>query len=233
MHASVHRPVVHRLSERARRGLLALTLLAAAAVAIAVALGVGNPAFLAVEVAAVAIAVVGYRIPAPRHDWLKQVRSGDKVGRLLEELGDDGWRVLHDVCTGVRTVDHIAVGPAGVFTVKTMHYRGIETSNRTDRGLISQAYSQSQWVGRAVGTTVEPLLVFSRALVLPRASQHWSVWVLAARALPRHLRRQERRLSAEEIDATYERLVHAVAAHADASSWASASAMSTARSMVA
>ena len=218
---------------RARRALLALTLLAAAIVGIAVAAGLGDPAFAAVEIAAVAVAVIGYRNPAPRRDWLKQVRSGDKVGRLLEGLADDGWRVLSDVCTGVRTVDHVVVGPAGIFTVKDIRQRGIERSNRTDRGLISQAYAQSQWVGRAVGTRVEPLLVFSGSLVLPGASQHWSVWVLSARALPRHLRRLERTLSAQEVDATYERLVHAVSAHADASSWASASAMSTARSMVA
>jgi len=184
-------------------GSLALAMLAAAIVGTAVLMGAGNPMFVAVEAAAVAVAVAGYRILTPKRVVPERA---DKVGRLLEELTCEGWRVLHDVCTGVRSVDHIAVGPAGVFTVKVMGMSGIERSDHTDRGLISQAYAQSQWVGRAVGTQVEPLLVFSRALVVPSASQHWSVWVMSACALPRHLRKLERTLSAPEVDATFERL---------------------------
>ena len=220
-----------RLHQLAKRALLALVVVAAATVGIAVLSGSGSPLFLVAEAVALAGAVAGYRILTPA----KRTRlpRGDKMSRMLARLADDGWRVLSDVCTGVRTVDHVLVGPAGIFTVKVVGQRGIERSNRTDRGLISQGYAQGQWVGRAVGATVDPLLVFSRSLVLPRASQHWSVWVLSAGALPRHLRGLERKLSAQEIDATYERLVHAVAAHADASSWTSPSAMSTARSMVA
>src|SRR3954452_9860148 len=164
-----------RLHHLARRALLALAVLAAATVAIAVLLGAGSPAFLVVEAVAVAGAVAGYRILSPKRPGRER---GDKVSRLLAGLTDDSWRVLGDVCTGVRSVDHVVVGPAGIFTVKVIGQRGIERSKRTDRGLISQGYAQSQWVGRAVGTQVEPLLVFSRSLVLPSASKHWSVWVV-------------------------------------------------------
>lgn len=48
-----------------------------------------------------------------------------RVGRLLEKLGPD-WLVLHSVPFGSADtdIDHLIVGPRGIFTLNTKHHRG-------------------------------------------------------------------------------------------------------------
>ena len=48
-----------------------------------------------------------------------------EVGRRLGALGP-GWYVLHSVPvgTGASDLDHVVIGPAGVFTINTKHHRG-------------------------------------------------------------------------------------------------------------
>lgn len=47
------------------------------------------------------------------------------VGHLLEKLGR-GWHVLHAVPVGKddSDIDHVVIGPGGVFTINTKHHRG-------------------------------------------------------------------------------------------------------------
>lgn len=47
------------------------------------------------------------------------------TGRMLAQL-PEGWKVLHDVSigTGPSDVDHIVIGPGGVFTINTKHHGG-------------------------------------------------------------------------------------------------------------
>ena len=49
------------------------------------------------------------------------------IGVLLEELGSQGWRVLHDRRRQPRSpanLDHVLVGPAGVFVVDAKNWTG-------------------------------------------------------------------------------------------------------------
>lgn len=48
-----------------------------------------------------------------------------EVARRLGALGP-GWHVLHSVPvgTGASDLDHVVIGPAGVFTINTKHHRG-------------------------------------------------------------------------------------------------------------
>lgn len=48
-----------------------------------------------------------------------------EVARRLEALGP-GWVVLHSVPvgSGASDLDHVVIGPAGVFTINTKHHRG-------------------------------------------------------------------------------------------------------------
>ena len=47
------------------------------------------------------------------------------MGRILEHLGP-GWTVLHAVPVGAGTsdIDHVLIGPAGVFTLNTKNHTG-------------------------------------------------------------------------------------------------------------
>ncbi len=76
-------------------------------------------------VAAAAVAFAAYRIykALPRWRALKLGRDGEKVvGQFLETLGERGYRVFHDVVGGNFNLDHVLIGPAGVFTVETKTY---------------------------------------------------------------------------------------------------------------
>lgn len=67
------------------------------------------------------------RSPIPRQarSWLTGTSGEIEVGALLARLGP-GWTVLHAVPVGERgsDIDHVVVGPAGVFTLNTKHHPG-------------------------------------------------------------------------------------------------------------
>jgi hypothetical protein len=156
-----------------------------------------------------------------------------KVSRILDGLDD--WRVVHDVWTGTGYIDHVLVGPGGILTIKASRQRGFVRPLEADRALLSQAFANSKWLTQVADGAVDPLLVFSHAWVMPRAAREWGVWVLSHRVLRRHLRQRPQKLSPQDVHATFERLMQDISAavQTDASSLASASAMSTARAMVA
>ena len=51
------------------------------------------------------------------HPWYKGALGEMAVGRVLERL-DPEWKILHavPVGTGASDIDHVLIGPAGVFT---------------------------------------------------------------------------------------------------------------------
>ena len=60
-----------------------------------------------------------------RPSWPRGTKGERVVGRRLARLGRDGWDVLRAVSEqGSNEVDHLVVGPPGVFTVSTLHHRG-------------------------------------------------------------------------------------------------------------
>ena len=57
--------------------------------------------------------------------WSKGADGEEEVARRLRKLGE-GWRVLHGVPvgTGDSDIDHVVIGPAGVFTINTKNHLG-------------------------------------------------------------------------------------------------------------
>ncbi|GAA1758793.1 hypothetical protein GCM10009747_17030 [Agromyces humatus] len=57
--------------------------------------------------------------------WFIGALGEHEVARRLAALGP-GWFVLHSVPvgTGSSDLDHVVIGPAGVFTINTKHHRG-------------------------------------------------------------------------------------------------------------
>ncbi|MBO0843322.1 MAG: NERD domain-containing protein [Nocardioides sp.] len=51
-------------------------------------------------------------------------RGEEIVGAVLERLGGRGWKVIHSVPVGWNQadIDHIVIGPGGVFTVNSKHH---------------------------------------------------------------------------------------------------------------
>lgn len=58
--------------------------------------------------------------------WRKGAEGEEHVGSRLERLTEQGWHVLHSVPVGQRgsDIDHVLIGPGGVFTINTKNHPG-------------------------------------------------------------------------------------------------------------
>ena len=58
--------------------------------------------------------------------WRRGAAGEQRTARLLGPLEQQGWVVLHDLAVpGSRAnLDHLVIGPGGVFVVDSKHYRG-------------------------------------------------------------------------------------------------------------
>ncbi|ANJ28105.1 nuclease-related domain-containing protein [Agromyces aureus] len=120
-----------------------------------------------------------------------------EVARRLERL-DPSWRVLHAVPigTGKSDIDHVVIGPSGVFTINTKHHEGKEVwvgakrllvnGQRTDhlRNAEFEAKRAAQRLSAATGTpvAVTPVIVIVAARRLTIREQPANVRVLTESA---------------------------------------------------
>lgn len=142
------------------------------------------------------------------------------VGQFLESLREDGYRVFHDVLGNGFNIDHILIGPGGVYTVETktwskpakgeptLEYDGRRVSalgHSPDRDPIVQAKAQANWLrqllqemsGREI--PVRPVVLFPGWFIREPAGSKREVWVLEPKALPKWLANEETRLSTAEV----------------------------------
>ena len=202
------RAAVYRLRLRT---LVTLGTLAVPTALLGRAFGLHDVRFLASEVALLTSMFVISRYVLPLVERGDRGASAEEhVGRLLDELADGEWRVIHDASLGRGNVDHILIGPAGVFTVETKSHPGPVRVSRVHGGTLRQAHAQQRAVESIAGVGVEPLLVFSRAWVDRPLARRKGVRVLPARMLVGHLNRRSPTLSRKEIEQVRERLAAAL-----------------------
>ncbi|HEX8085267.1 MAG TPA: nuclease-related domain-containing protein [Solirubrobacteraceae bacterium] len=66
--------------------------------------------------------------PAPHiENWRTGRDAERRTARALAGLARDGWAIAHDVASARGNVDHVLVGPAGVFLVDTKQLGGVTT----------------------------------------------------------------------------------------------------------
>jgi hypothetical protein len=162
--------------------------------------------------ASIALAVVTERRLLPVVErWARGEEGERAVGELLESFADAGWRVLHDISFGRGNIDHLLIGPAGIFTVETKSHAGRIRAGSVDPSMLSQAYAQRKVVERITQRRVDALLVFSRAYLTPAVSRQKGVLVLPARMLRTQLARRRAVLTPGEIERTHALLRQALA----------------------
>ena len=194
------------------RTLVALGVLAVATALLGRTFGLRDERFHASELALLACMFVISRYVLPlvnRHD--RGASAEEQVGGLLDQLA--GWRVIHDASMGRGNVDHILIGPAGVFTVETKSRPDPVRVSAVHGATLRQAHAQRKLVEAIIGLWVEPLLVFSRAWVDRPMARRKGVRVLPARMLLGYVTRRGRRLSAEEIELAHRLLTAALSEH--------------------
>lgn len=183
------------------------------------------PAKIMTVVAAVIFAAsLTYYIPKMVRGWhrlrqLRRARDGERaVAEYLDTLRETGHRVFHDIVGTGFNVDHIIVGPKGVFTIetKTLNKReGQNVSLRFDGKTVyvgnvalpdnpvPQALAQVTWLKRTLlestGKTfaVKPVVVFPGWFV--ETSDRSEVWVLEPKALRGFLENEPARLKPDDI----------------------------------
>jgi len=158
------------------------------------------------------MAVRAHADAAPRRGPLRGLRDlfGSRetaVEAILEGLKDQGWLVLHGVDTSEGWIDHIAVGPAGVFAVSTRPATGRISIEKIDERSYAEPFALARRVEAAIGRKVTPILVYSRAKLSRPVSRQRGVIVVMARTLADHLGRRRTRLTRAEVDSLYHQLV--------------------------
>ena len=152
---------------------------------------------------------------------LRVARDGERVvGEFLEKLRVDGYQVFHDLMGDGFNLDHVLIGPAGVFTIETKTYSKPAKGKaelifdgesiqiglwEPQRNPVIQARAQVGWLSSLLKETtgrdfpVHPVIVFPGWFVRSAGCPKKPIWVLNPKALPEYLRKQQPQLTKEEI----------------------------------
>jgi hypothetical protein len=172
---------------------------------------------LGLAAAGVAAIVAGWALrfrPSPDALAWRQGAAGERrTARLLGPLERHGWAVLHDLAVpGSRAnIDHLVIGPGGVFVIDSKQYRGrlqLDSSGRLWHGrhplapslrAVSFEADQAAQVLPDPGVAVVPIVAVHGAEVPWGKVVTDGVPVVAARRLPGMLRQLPTVLGPERV----------------------------------
>ncbi|MBT9258160.1 MAG: NERD domain-containing protein [Clostridiales bacterium] len=150
---------------------------------------------------------------APVERAIRGAGGEERVAKALSSL-PDGYVVFHDVLCPVGNIDHIVVGPAGVFLIEAKSHRGeitvspegelLRDGRPFEKNVLSQVWRETRWLketleshlGRRV--YVHPFLVFSHGLVKVHGAVR-GVMVLPADRVVGVIEERPERLTEKEI----------------------------------
>ena len=158
------------------------------------------------------IVVLDRRLGPQQQNWLQGARGERAVGSILEEFASEGWLVLHGASPSRGDIDHILIGPGGLFTVETKSRTRPIRIDRIDSRMLKQAYAQRKVLERITGYRFEPLLVFSDAWLIGRVpARREGVTILSARVLRHYISKQRPVVTQERAAEVHRRLALALA----------------------
>jgi hypothetical protein len=146
---------------------------------------------------ALAIAAASMRTDRDPERWLRGAEGERRSAVLLQRLRAPRWHVLHDRMVPGRSInlDHLVIGPSGVWVVDTKVYRArlrrrwrrVEVGGRLiDTG---PATWEAELVSERLGVAVTPVVAVHGMGLGPRGGCCDGVRVIPATALVRWLRR--------------------------------------------
>lgn len=175
-------------------------------------------------VAVIAAAYAVYKFVRTRHRiaQIKLGRDGERVvAQYLEWFRTSNHFVFHDIPSGDANVDHVLVGPKGIFTIETKTHskplRGeckvsvkdgevLVNGNQIDRNPIIQAKAQANWLRNFLAESkfkapVWPVVLFPGWFIEPFDTKAAGVWVLEPKALSTFIENEPERLTREQVQA--------------------------------
>jgi hypothetical protein len=160
----------------------------------------------------------------PERSWRIGADGEETVGSRLAGLADDGWRVLHSVPVGDRDadIDHVLIGPGGVFTINTKTHPGQRVTvyrnaiyvAGTGTDYLRNSRHEAQRASRLLCRAVERPVVVKPVLVILTARYQSSVTikqqpddvlVLTGVDVPRAFTRWTPILTTREVETLYDR----------------------------
>jgi hypothetical protein len=150
--------------------------------------------------------------------WQTGAEGELRTGRLLEPLTAEGFRILHDrKIPGSRAanIDHIVIGPPGVFVVETkslggsLQIRGndVFVAGRRKTGMIDEVKREALAVESALaeeiaanGWTVSPIICVHRADLPMFRSEVAGVRIVSGKDLVKRLRTADRVISPADVE---------------------------------
>jgi Nuclease-related domain len=172
---------------------------------------------LSLALGALATVAAGWRFrfrPSPDASaWRRGAAGERRTARLLGPLQQEGWAVLHDLAVpGSRAnLDHLVIGPGGVFVIDSKHYRGrlqLDPSGRLWHGrspLGPALRAVSFEADQAAQVLTDPDVVVVPVMAVHGAQVPWGkvvtdgVPVVPARRLPSMLRQLPAVLGPERV----------------------------------
>jgi hypothetical protein len=175
-------------------------------------------------IAVIGVVFAAYRIIRfiPEARALKLAIHGERaVGQFLDDMRQDGYKVFHDLLGSGFNVDHVLIGPSGVFTIETKTHSKrsgpdpkVTFDGRTivvdgwepDRDPVVQAKAQAKWLrGILADTTgrkfdVWPVVLFPGWFVEQRPGSTKEMWVLNPKAFKVYLENEQAVLSPEDVN---------------------------------
>lgn len=145
--------------------------------------------------------------------YFKGARGEEKVSGILKNL-PSAWHVFNDFVADGNHVDHVVVGPSGVFAVETKCWSGTVTAEDgrillngqlPERDPLRQARKESEQVRAELQKTgwlgvVSPVLVFASETFEPKIAEIDGVIVLNANHLLDIFRTDRVIIPASELD---------------------------------
>jgi hypothetical protein len=172
---------------------------------------------LGLMIGGLAATAAGWRLrfrPSPDAvAWRRGAAGERRTARLLGPLQGQGWVVLHDLAVpgSPANLDHLVIGPGGVFVIDSKQYRGrlqLDPSGRLWHGrcpLAPSLRAVSFEADQAAQVLPDPGVVVLPVVAVHGAQVPWGkvviegVLVVAARRLPSMLRALPPRLGPERI----------------------------------
>jgi hypothetical protein len=174
----------------------------------------------AMAVVYIVYAAIRVRPLRKKYRLLKLGRDGERiVGQELEKLRAHGYRVYHDFLADKFNIDHIIIGPTGVFTINTkavskpknldtkIEYDGdviTVPGTRFDRDPIAQAKAERdhirKWIRENANrdASVRPAVVFV-GWYIAKQPEGAEVWVLNVTGLLSFIQNEHSELSQDDI----------------------------------
>jgi hypothetical protein len=149
--------------------------------------------------------------------WRRGAAGEEEVARQLDKLGAS-WRVIHSVPVGSNDtdIDHVVIGPAGVFTLNTKNHLGKKVTvydyaiyvSGSQQPYLSKSKAEggrgTKILSSACGFKVEvnPVIVIMADELVFKGSPK-DVTVVGRRKVADWLERRETQLSISQIESIY------------------------------